>query len=489
MKELRRKVILPVFQLSELCSDDDPLALKRSIKQGKGREAFSYSYRLIKDEHSGAGHEYNLFPVVLDRAGVPWGLGSIFILSQIEGQTHPNMATFRSQAEDLGAYKEWLDTHENPDEFMFDFPKMKLRRPTYRYRAHIQQLIYAQEISLSTAKRRMGTIISLYRWLMNNKYFEPMHPPWEEKTYELFFQNVQGFSIGKSITTTDINIKTPLAVDPFDEAIQDGGKLRPLTGEEQKWALEAALAKCNTEMYLLQLFMLSTGARVQTACTLRIRHFSQEHPKYSKSLIGGGEVFKLKAGPSTGIDTKNDKTGVLQIPRQLYEAMRTYAMSARAKRRRMLTPGGDYPDQYLFLTQQGSPYYQAKLEARQFNPDVKLRHQKTGQTIRQFLKDQAIPYIRERHDSRFHYRIHDLRASFGMNMTELLTDLVQNGVITQHKARLIVKDLMWHSSLATTDLYLDYRTKMEAVYSAINGYGEQLQLWIDRATKGLDLDE
>ena len=35
--ELRRKVLLPVFQLTEVCDAADPLAIKREIKQGKGR--------------------------------------------------------------------------------------------------------------------------------------------------------------------------------------------------------------------------------------------------------------------------------------------------------------------------------------------------------------------------------------------------------------------------------------------------------------------
>lgn len=488
-KELRRKVFLPVFQLTELCEPNDPRAIKRAIKQSIGREALSYHYRFVIEEKSGTGFNYNRFPIVLDRAGAPWQLGTLFILSKLEGTSQPNMSTFQSLADDLGAFKEWLDQHDRPDELLYNFPQLKLRRTTYRYRGFVKQQIDAQELSASTAKRRMSTVIAFYEWLVGNGYFTPEHPLWEEKQYQLFFTNSKGFSISKPIRTTDISIRTAKAEDPWAGTIQDGGKLRPLSEKEQQWVLEAADAKGNTEAYLLQLFMLATGARLQTACTLRVRHFTQERPAFSKAFGGGGEVFKLKAGPGTGIDTKNDKQGVLHIPRALYEALHTYALSERARRRRERTPGGDNPEQYLFLTQQGSPYYQSKADRLRFDPDLSIRHQKTGQPLRQFLKEQAIPYIRERHAPAFHYRIHDLRASFGMNMVETQTALVQKGVVTLHKARMNVKDLMWHESLTTTDLYLNYRSQMDAMYAAINNYGEQLQTWIECAMKGFGGDE
>ena len=111
--------------------------------------------------------------------------------------------------------------------------------------------------------------------------------------------------------------------------------------------------------------------------------------------------------------------------------------------------------------------------------------EKTGQPVRQFLKEHVIPYVREHHDKHFYYRPHDLRASFGMNMVELLMELVQAGTITLHRARMTVKDLLWHESFATTDLYLNYHSQMDAIYEAVNSYGNQLQEWIEQAMKGM----
>lgn len=491
MKELRRKILLPVFQLSELASQGDPHGIERTINQGKGCPPLTYRYRFVWDEEEGRGYNYNLLPVVLDRQSVPWAPGMLFILSQLEGETQPIMSTIHSCAVDLGAFKEWLDSQSNPDELLFNFPRQKLQRTTYRFRGFLDRQFQAREISKRTANRRIGTLVSFYRWLISNNFFTPEYPPWEEKYYQISATTANGRKLLKQVVGTDLSLPAPKAEDTFDGTIQDGGKLRPLNGKEQDWLLEAAESKGNSECLLIQLFMLSTGARIESACTLRLRHFLIPAPRYSKSLTNEGEVYRLRAGPGTGIETKDSKSGTFQVPRPLYELFHTYALSKRAelRRKRHVAKYGEHSDIYLFITQQGSPYYVAKTEAMQFNPDFTRRYLKNGQPIRQFIKDHAIPYVRENHEESFSYRPHDLRASFGMNMTEVIMKQVEEGKITLHKARLIVKDLMWHESLVTTDLYLNYKKNIEVFYRAINGYGEHLQRWTDRAMNGLVIDE
>lgn len=491
MKELRRKVLLPVFQLSELADPGHPDVIKRIIKQGKGHPALTYYYRVVRDTGEDQGPNYNLFPIVLDRKSAPWALGTLFILSQLEGETQPVMTTFRSRADDLGAFKEWMDSQDNPEELLLHFPKPKLRRTTYRFRGFLLRQIQAREIGPNTAKRRMGVLISFYRWLISNNYFVPEYPTWEEKEFQLSFKTTNGSRLMKTVGTTDLRIAVPKAEDEFDACIQDGGKLRPLTGKEQDWLIEAAEVKGNSECLLVQLFMLGTGARIESACTLRVRHFSNPSPRYSKSLTDDGEVYRLKAGPGTGIDTKDDKPGIFQVPRPLYELLHTYARSTRAeqRRKRYVAKNGNHRDMYLFLTQQGSPYYEAKEELRRFNPSHKRRYAKNGQAIRQFIKDHAIPYVCEHYEKNFFYRPHDLRASYGMNMTEMLAKQVEAGEISLYQVRLIVKDLMWHASAATTDRYLNYKKNVAVIHKAINGYGAHLKQWTDRAVKGLILDE
>lgn len=289
----------------------------------------------------------------------------------------------------------------------------------------------------------------------------------------------------KAVETTNLSIKTPEADDPFDGTIMDGGKLRPLAEIEQQWVFKAAKDLGNPEIFLILLFMVLTGARIQTACTLRRKHFANPSPKLSKSISGGVEVVKIPAGLGTGIDTKNDKRGVLMVPRPLYQVLHAYCLSPRAQYRCSHAPGGDHLSQHLFLTQQGTPYVEAKESTLAFNPEFDRRHRKTGGTVRQFLKDRLIPLVQERHDQNFHFRIHDLRATFGMNMEAKLVRKVQTGEIAFDKARQILRALMWHESSATTDLYLDYRAQMERVFAAVDEYGDQIQAWINNAVDGL----
>lgn len=485
MFEARRKILIPACTLTETCLADDPLAVERTVAGSLDRDTFTYHMRDIVNPYDGSRSSYNLLPVILDKNSVPWQLGTLYILARLETESNPNMVTLKSVADDLGAFKEWLDSHDDTDGLLISFPAMKLRRVTYRYRGSLKIKLGAGEIALSTAKRRMGTVVAFYRWLIDEKYFEPTCAPWDEQTYSLGIKNSHGRMFKKSVQGTDLQFRTSVADDPFSGFIQDDGKLRPLSAEEQRWVMEAADSLGNGEMYLLLLFMLATGARLQTAATLRVRHFTRP-VMFSKALSGGGEVVKLRAGPGTGIDTKRDKLGVLQIPRPLFEALRTYASSDRARQRRDRTAGGDNDDQYLFLTQQGSPYYTAMEVSTRFDAEFRSRHQKNGGTVRQFLKERLIPYIQEKYCKTFHFRPHDLRATFGMNQTDLQMALVSAGVITLSRARTNVMALMWHASLGTTDKYLDYRKQMEVVYAAVNGYGENLQGWIARAMKGVE---
>ena len=484
MKESRRKVLIPVLKLTEVCEADDVGSVKLEIKSRSVPDAFIYHTRAVPQALDDSPTSFNLFPVVLNKDRSPWELGNLYLLSRIEGEISPEMTTFHSIAEDLGSFKEWLDEHENPDELLTNFPKIKVRRTTYRYLGFLNIQINGAEIAPSTANRRMATVVSFYRWLIKEEFFAPTSDPWEEKSYQLASQTRYGAVVTKKVTSTDMRIPVPEKDDPFDGTIMDGEKLRPLPKHEQQWVLEAAWELGNPEMYLIILFMILTGARIQTATTIRVRHVMQLAPSFSAALSGGGEVLKLSVGPGTLIDTKYGKKMTLHVYRPLYEALRTYAQSSRSLERRLRTPMGDHLDQYLFLSQQGNPYYQAKSETKQFNPKLDVRHYKNGGTVRKYFGDRLIPFIRERHAPDFHMQPHDLRATFGMNQTDVQMALVEKGILTLHQARTNVRDLMGHDSSATTDLYLNYRTQMDIVFAALNSYGEQVQIWIDRAMYG-----
>jgi integrase len=273
----------------------------------------------------------------------------------------------------------------------------------------------------------MSVVIRFYRWLVDEQVFTPSHSPWKEGERYVQVTDRYGARSHKRVITTDLSITVPRQDDPFDGHIDDGGKLRPLSANEQEWLLDSLLSLGNTEITLIHLFALVTGARVQTILTFKVKDVLD-----NRKIPSSGPV-RIAVGPGTGIDTKKGKRLVLHMPVWFYEALQTYAKSERAARRRQRAEGGDTDQQYLFLTKGAVPYY---LNSQDDGGSrmATLRHKKRGQGVRQYIRDYLIPMIRDGHSASFHYRFHDLRATFGMNLLDKLLKLVQEGRMTLSEA-------------------------------------------------------
>ena len=106
---------------------------------------------------------FPLFPVVRLVDGAPWAEANLWLIDTIEAKPSPNMLTFAIIADDLVAFRRYLDD-EGVDWLMF--PANKRQRPTYRYSASIRLAVQAGELSAGVARRRMGAVVRFYRWLM-----------------------------------------------------------------------------------------------------------------------------------------------------------------------------------------------------------------------------------------------------------------------------------------------------------------------------------
>ena len=94
-----------------------------------------------------------------------------------------------------------------------------------------------------------------------------------------------------------------------------------------------------------------------------------------------------------------------------------------------------------------APFYQSKADLKHFNKDFSLHHAKNGQAVRQFITEKVLPLIRQRFGMpNFNYKFHDLRASYGMNLTDAQLELVSKGEISLNEAREFVKIRMCHES-------------------------------------------
>ncbi|MFD1122455.1 tyrosine-type recombinase/integrase [Methylophilus flavus] len=482
-----RKIVLPCMSITETVEATADGAIRISLPKSFPEEAYfvrlkqeeTYIPRRLSKFSIPSNVQYNLFPIVLGEDGAPWAEANVYLMSRIMESYLPSMATYSGIANDLAAYRRYLD--ESGIDWL-NFPANKLSRPTYRYSGHLKLAIAAGEVKGTTAKRRMSAIIAFYRWLKSEGALVTAHSTWNESDIYIQQKGSYGNKFSKKVTTTDVSIRVSKQNDPYTETIEDGGKLRPLPYEEQSWLIEALISLGNTEMTLIHLFALLTGARIQTILTFQVNHVLEDLEEQSEHNY----ELRIPVGPGTNIDTKNDKQLVLHIPIWFYQILRTYALSERARKRRQLERGGDAEDQYLFLSIRGTPLYQSKAELQDFDESVNIRHAKTGQGVRQFITEQVIPFIRQKHSTpHFSYQFHDLRATFGMNLTDAQLELVSKGEVTLHEAREFVKNRMGHESPTTTDRYLQLRKNLKFVRATNAAYDDHLRQLIEQAFRGI----
>jgi hypothetical protein len=412
---------------------------------------------------------FPLFPVVRLADGAPWAEANVWLIDMMESKSSPNMLTFASIADDLVAFRRYLDD-EGVD--WLTFPANKRQRPTYRYSASIRLAVQAGELSAGVARRRMGAVVRFYRWLMAEAGLRPANAPWVESDRFIEFKDQRGFSNVIAVKATDLSISGRRAEDPWDDHIQDGGRLRPLPSAEQSALLESLAALGNTEMTLIHLFALLTGARIQTVLTVRAKHVMREPEEFH------GDDIRLACGPGTGIDTKGGVKGVLHLPRSFYERLYIYVHSDRARKRRRLADGDDHPDQPLFLSHRGAPLYEGRASRDPLTTGARVRrHVKTGQAVRQFIRDELLPMMRVRLDNpRYEFSFHDLRATFGLNMVDAMT---ANG--TKYTRALDhLRQLMWHVQPSTSERYLAYRDNRKLFDAVQDGWGAHLSTLVTR---------
>ncbi len=415
--------------------------------------------------------EFRSFPLVVDGSGAPWVPACLWLLDKAQAKPR-NISSLRPLAQDLAAYKAFLDALALEWD---DFSAVeKYARPTYMFRNHLHDQLNAGELKKSTASRRMSTVISCYRFLMRNSRmnFNPANDPWVESELGIEYRDDKGFKQVVSVTTTDIAIKNSPRQDAWDETIQDGGKLRPLPVEEQKALVRALKELGNLEYALMHYMALLTSAREMTVLTLRVRDVMrppEQIPQWS---------HKIRCGRGTGIDTKGDVSDVyLSMPRELYTQLHAYAVSERARQRRAKTALREDPSNYLFLTQHGQPFYESKEDRNSLRDSTEpmRRSALDGRPLRKFIEQRVIPLVRKNYP-KFKYRFHDLRATFGMNWVDFqMQEAGPEGIAKRYQwARDQLRKLMWHKSAITTDKYLEYREHMHHLQLAQEGWSRHL---------------
>lgn len=402
---------------------------------------------------------YQNFPVLINKDGSVWRHGTLFLLNKIKECNPIDSKRLNDLAVDIRQYRAWTIKEE------VDYINVKRRLliPTYLYKKHLTDILLGKKedkdikiTSPNTIQRKMGSIVAFYRYLKDVENIEFKFPMWQDGITSISYQDGQGFTQNKQVATTDLTKKVApkASSEHTDDGILDGGrKLHPLNQEEQVYLFKALNEIENVEMKLAFLIAIATGARTQTVFTLRQKHFEKPASDYH------GEI-PITVGMGTDCDTKYDKIYKLMFPKFVYEMIRTYLNSPRYKMRfdRAKCKYVDHSMQYVFLSTQGNPFYISK-----YDPNKELFTKKpNGDAVRMFIKNRLKVKLKELGYKVRPFSFHDLRASFGMNLVDILRKQVDHKELSYTQMLHQVSDRMGHSSIKTTERYLEYSENHKA---------------------------
>jgi integrase len=306
------------------------------------------------------------------------------------------------------------------------------------------------EISTSTLKRKISSVIGFYRYLMNVQKVRFKFSLWEEGITSIAYLDSKGFMKKKEVITTDLSKTAPIQAQTYSDNkfIKDGGKLAPLTEDKQIILLKCLNNISNKEMMLGFLISLFTGARIGSVFTLRLKHFENE------VIQGNEDDIPIKIGFGTDCDTKGDKRYLLYFPIWLYKSIKIYLSSPKATKRREKAKHifDNENIQYVFLSNRGAPYYVSKSDPYK----IQYRDIPNGNTIRLFI-GKTLKKEFEKINEAIDFSFHDLRATFGMNTLNRLLPFVEKGEVDIIFVLHYIKERMGHSSLTTTEKYLNFK--------------------------------
>ena len=403
------------------------------------------------------GDAYLEFPLILQGDGSPSEIFNLYLLKRLQQTVQYDFKTFASVANQLLDFQRFLED-EKLD--CLKFHKLKQLNAIFKYRTRLIDQVNAGLIGASSARGRINAVVNFYRFLVIEDLVDHQRYgiPFQDVYKYIAVDNEFGARRKMAIKSHDLAIHVP-AKAHNSEAIVDGGELSPLTVEEQTVVLKA-LQQSSREYQLMFYLALFTGARLQTICTLRIENlFNRESDSHG--------FIRLPVGAGTGVDTKFQKPMTLLIPNWLAKDLKIYINSEQARQRRQKSNYGDSDENYVFLTKLGTPFYTSKAEQQKLTEKIKTSDLfgtrlkiYEGEAVRSYLKVVLLPEIRLIDPQFQHFKFHDLRASFGMNLLESQLQHLPEG--HNHMTAVeYVQARMGHRNISTTLQYLNYKSRLE----------------------------
>ena len=427
---------------------------------------------------------YHHYPLILNSKGAPFYNGNKFIISMMEEDHESGELRDRTTYERYAKAVINFMNFAEYDDFNYLESRSRVASPIARFRRELHTKIKLGG-SAKYSKQKIGCIVKFYRFLVDNLgYNFKSCPWWEDVQGSKYHRTNNGIGINVEYTSSTVQqIRLPPLQtneeDTLEGVVKDEGEtLRPLPENETRLVIKALHDIGNIEMTLIHYIVLFTGARIQTACTLRQIDFSRIPKKEEQEIV-------IQAGPGGLADSKGNRPFMVKFPVVIYNMIRTYIRSDRAIHRYKKANFifDDPKHQYVFVTTQGKPYYASKND-----PTILLqKHPPVGKSVMEFVRAILRPKLQEIgfENAKFRFRTHFLRATYCMNRLNCYLRSMPADLPDKRKGKFIndclkrtMKD-MNHRSLRTTILYLDLRNNEGVVHEANDAYEKYLASLLD----------
>ena len=392
------------------------------------------------------------YPFLLEASGRPWYEANSFLYNLL-ATAHPSRRPTdeaRRKAARLLDYKLFLESEETN---WLDFSGKRLSsRPTYRYFAHLTQ---ERGLSPAVVNQHTGDVYRFYRFVAKHWHDIDMDRVDSVERIKIYYSTATSSGSIDRLKRSQTQSTPSASPVPIGFVRDEGEDLRPLSVEQA----QELVAIINSDAWqpierLIMLTALLTGARKQTILTIRTGHILELHSRPT-DVFG---MHRLEVGPGSGIDTKNSKKMTLHLPPQLVEELYVYANCKQAEHRRdklrrkfkegypELEPMSD-EEMYLFISDQGNPYYMAKSDPRY--PIVRSRQ--TGQ-VTDTLKRKLLKKVGSDFPASFSF--HWLRATYAYLLFLKLQPLVNAKKLGIGEDISFIQKRMGHSDRKVTENYL-----------------------------------
>ena len=392
-------------------------------------------------------------PFLFHRNGEPWKEANSFLINLVRNKHAHNRPSDEAKRKASRLLDYLMFTEENSINWLDFSGKRITLRPTYRYHAHLRKM---EGRGPAVCNQYTGVVYQFYKFV--SKYWHAIDIDRVDtvKQINIFIESAHGFTRQLTVeqrSQTQRYNKSKIIPKGFVD--DEGECLRPLTNSELASVVDAVNSDgWNAQERLIVLFALMTGARKQTVLTLRVKHV--------EALVQGElepeGTYILKAGPGTGIDTKNNKPQTLHVPKALAEDLLTFVRSAYAKSRRqrfLREYGVSYSDlltipageEYVFLSEQANCYYMAGSDPRYAFVNTRPQGAVADTLKKKLIRSVPAGFPKD-------FTFHWLRATFAYQLYQLLVPSLESRRLLPGEEISIIQERLHHEQRETTENYL-----------------------------------